>query len=328
MVQLSKNAKKDLDCTVIGDVFIDATVVANSNQVHFSHGGTSYCELAKVDFGGSGNVAAGLASLEGKVAFVGKGGDDFFRKAYHQNLRALGIITKIFIDRNLPTGLLIALVDESIERSFLVFRGANDTLSKTEVERIANLLKRSKYVHISGHSLLHDPQKEAILRAVELSKTFGSKIVFDPGAHNIIKSKRQFFNDALGFCDVLSVNLEEAKAITNESNLDYIIDQLAKKVPLTALKCGPKGCILLSQEKILEVPGFKVKCLDPTGAGDAFTAALVYGLTHDISHESTCTLANWFASRVVTKFGARAFPAKSEIKSFLKELLDRSTGNV
>ena len=316
---ISRNKEKDLDCTVIGDVFIDVTVAVHPDQMLLSNGGTSYGDYAKAAFGGSGNIASGLAKLEGKAAFIGKGGTDFFKKSYTNDLKNQGVYTKIFIDRNLPTGLLLNFV-EGEQRSFLVFRGANDNLLPSEIESVTELFKRSKYVYFSGFSLVSSPQKEAILRAVKIARQFDTKIMFDPGAHNIIKSQNQFFNEVLSFCDVLSLNLEEGKAFTGQSDLDTISNLFLKKVPLTTLRCGSQGCIMISHKTILKIPGFKVNCIDPTGAGDAFNAALIYGLTHKTSLESTSKLANWFASQLITQFGARTFPKTHEIKRFLHKL--------
>jgi len=97
-----------------------------------------------------------------------------------------------------------------------------------------------------------------------------------------------------------------------------MINKLRDKVPLTALKCSENGCILINEKNILRIPSFKAKCLDPTGAGDAFTAALIYGLAHKLPLKVTGQLANWFAAKVVTHIGARSYPTKAEIDHFLE----------
>ena len=313
-------AGKGFDCTVIGDVFMDVIIGVNGDYRHFFRGGTAYCDFAKVVLGGSGNIAVGLSLLGGKAAFVGKAGDDFFGKLYMQDLKNKGVVPKIFLDKDFPTGLLIAFVEDGKERSFLVFRGANDHLSIGEIEKVTNVIKRSKYVYFSGYSLVNDPQRNTILRAIEIARKFKAKIVFDPGAYNLIKSKQKFFAKLLDLCDIFSPNLDEAEAITNTTNIEDAIIKLRNKVPLTALKYGGNGCMLISEKNIVKVPSFKVKCLDPTGAGDAFTAALIYGLTAKLSLESIGRLANWFAAKLVTQFGSRSYPSKSEINHFLQKL--------
>lgn len=310
-----------LDCTVVGDVFLDVILKLKSDKVPFCRGGTSYIDFARAVLGGSGNIAAGLSSLGGKAAFVGKAGDDFYGKLYVRDLKEKRVVPRIFFDQDCPTGLLIALVRDGKQRSFLVFRGANDKLSKGEIDKETHLFQRSRCVYFSGYSLVNDPQQSAVLRAVELARKFKTKIVLDPGAYNIVESRRKLFLELLDLCDVLSLNLEEARAITKAPNMKEMVSQLRGKVPLTALKCGAHGCILFDAENTVKIPSLKVPALDPTGAGDAFTAALIYGLTHGLPLESTGKLANWFAANVVASIGARGFPSKSESDLFLATLL-------
>ena len=114
------------------------------------------------------------------------------------------------------------------------------------------------------------------------------------------------------------LNLDEAFAVTNVKSLEDAIDGLKVRVPLTALKCGQDGCILISDNSVTKIPALKVKCIDPTGAGDAFAAALIYGVTHKLPLQATGQLANWFASQIVKGNGPRSFPTKSKIKQFLQ----------
>jgi len=269
--------------------------------------------------GGSGNVAVGLSTLGGKTAFVGKAGNDLFGKLYAQDLKNRGVVSKIFFDRCSQTGLILVFVEEK-ERSFLVFRGANDQLSVSEIGRSDDLIKKSSFVYFCGYSLVRAPQKNAILRAVELAKKYGAKIVFDPGAYNLVKSQREFFVKLLDLCDVVSLNLDEAQAITKKTNIRDMINELRQKVSLTGLKCGKNGSVLVSKESNVRTKGYSVKCVDPTGAGDAFTCALIYGLTRQLPLESIGRLANWFAARTITNIGARNFPPNPEIERFLRRL--------
>ena len=111
------------DCTVIGDVFTDIIVQINGDYEQLFRGGTSYCSLAKAVLGGSGNVAVGLSTIGGATAFVGKAGHDFFGNLYIEDLEEKGVVSRIFRDRHSPTGLIIALVEDGKQRSFLDFVG-------------------------------------------------------------------------------------------------------------------------------------------------------------------------------------------------------------
>jgi sugar/nucleoside kinase (ribokinase family) len=307
-----------LDCVVVGDIFVDLVVQLTCHRL--AEGGTTLCLPIKVELGGAGNVAAGLSALGGKVAFVGKAGKDCFGILYESDLKKKKIITRISHDKKLSTGLAIVFVNDRAERSFLLSRGANDALRADEIEKATPLIKQSKYAYFTGYSLVTDPQRSAILKGIETASKSNTKIVFDPGSHNLIRSNLKLFTGILDLCDVFSPNLDEAMAITNTTNTEDSIKKLASKTRLTALKCGQDGCILINRGDVLRIPGFKVTCVDTTGAGDAFTAALIYGLTHRLSFEATGRLANWFGANAVKRVGSRNFPRKSSIHRCLEEL--------
>ena len=68
------------------------------------------------------------------------------------------------------------------------------------------------------------------------------------------------------------------------------------------------------------MPSHGVKCVDPTGAGDAFTAGAIYGLSHRLPLKSIGQFANWFAAEVVSNIGPRSFPEKAKIDRFYQKV--------
>jgi sugar/nucleoside kinase (ribokinase family) len=308
---------RSFDCIVIGDVLFDIMASADCNEVRFVKGGTSYCQCSGIFPGGAGNIATGIAKLGGNTAFIGKAGNDSFGKSYSDSLRKSGVASKIFFDKKKPTGVAISFVGEN-ERTFLVFRGANDNLMPREVEQTERLITSSRFLYLSGYSLVNNPQRNAILRAVEVAKLAKVKIVFDPGAHNLIKSNPRLFEKILDSCDVVSMNLEEAMALTNSKNLDDAICKFRNRPTLFALRHGEHGSIIFDNKIIVRTSAFEAKAKDTTGAGDAFTSALIFGLSRKLPLEIVGRLANWFASEVVRNVGARSFPKQSQIDHFLR----------
>ena len=311
--------KNRFDCLVIGDVMFDIFLGHCGDTVTFLKGGTSYLDFAEIGLGGAGNVAEGLSHLGARSCFIGKAGNDTWGKLYRKDLRAKGVTTKMFFEENDSTGLTLVSLGEKGERSFFVFRGANDKLSSEEVDMSINLLKNSTYLYFSGYSLVANPQKNAILHAVDLAKKHGIKVIFDPGAYNLIESDFDQFNDLLNACDIFCSNLDEAKAITKSDSLRAAVLKLQKREKLATLKCGAGGCFMISPESCLRIPGLKVHSRDTTGAGDAFAAALGFGLINHMPLRSIGQFANWFAAQKIARIGARNFPSKIEIENFLRK---------
>jgi sugar/nucleoside kinase (ribokinase family) len=69
------------------------------------------------------------------------------------------------------------------------------------------------------------------------------------------------------------------------------------------LKGGPEGCSIFQHGKQYDVPGFPVTEIDPTGAGDCFSAAFIVGLEAGWPLEKIGCFANAAGALAVTKFG-------------------------
>jgi sugar/nucleoside kinase (ribokinase family) len=309
-----------MDCIVVGDIFFDIMIRGNPFELGLVCGGTSYNNSITIKPGGAGNVATGLSRLGGTAQFIGKAGKDTLGIFYQNNLIKEGVKTKLIFDNFNPTGILISFVDRKGERSFLVSRGANDFLLPKEIEQCSNYIVKSKYLFISGYSVVNHPQREAILKAIDIAKSGDVKVVFDPSAHNLIKQKRAVFENIVNLCDIITLNLEEAKALTKCTRIQELVKLLSERVPLVALRMGEQGCVLVTPNRTLKCPGNKANCVDSTGAGDAFASALIFGLTNGFRLETTVRLANWYASYNIKKLGPRVFPSKAEIRKYLSKI--------
>ena len=310
-----------MDCTVIGDIFFDIIVQKNALFSNMVKGGVSYADSIQILHGGMGNVAAGIAHLGGTSNFIGKSGNDELGLLYRNCLTESNVHTNIFLDSDNPTGLCISLVDDKSERSLLVHRGANDYLNISEIENCTNEIIKSKYMFVSGFSLVDSSLRKSILTAIDIAKSGNVKIIFDPGAYNIITKYKEHVKKVLSMSDIFVPNFDEARCITDSNIIDDILLKLGDMVSIVALKLGRQGCIIKKNHKIIKSKGLKVNCIDTTGAGDAFVAALIFGLSSNYPINKIVELANWYASYNVQKLGARNFPNKTQIYSYVESCL-------
>jgi ribokinase len=81
---------------------------------------------------------------------------------------------------------------------------------------------------------------------------------------------------------------------------------------------GENGCLCGSKDKVFHSPGFKVKVVDTTGAGDVFHGAFIYGLLKRWSMRKTARFANACAALKCRKLGGRAgIPILNEVNGFI-----------
>lgn len=303
------------DCVVIGDIFIDINVRFNINEI--IRGGVTECKEFISTPGGIGNIAIVLSQLNCRVAIVGKCGNDIFGDLFIKDMVNHNVIPYIIKD-NSPTGLLISFVDNSTERSFIIARGANNTLTIEEIDKIFSSLQY-KYLYATGYSLAHSPQRDAIIYAMEKAKQSSAIIIFDAGSYNIIDKNYEYFMKALKLTNILSCNLEEANALSHTYELKDTISYLTEIVPIVIVRLGKKGCIVSDGQDTRSIPSqSQVKAKDTTGAGDAFTSAFIYGLINGLDIYKSAYFANSFAAIKVTKMGSRYLPTRRVIKKLLQ----------
>ena len=306
---------KKFDCVLIGDIMFD--VIIPNHKVRM--GDVSYSNMS-VHYSGIANIASVLSHLGCSVKVIGKSGKDLVAPLYKKDLDLNKIKHKIFEDKKNSTGIALSFLSKRGERSILVSRGANDNLFPREIKSCSNIIKNSKYLFLSGYSVLNRPQSDAIFTAAKIAAQKEVKVVFDPGSVYLIKTKRKLILKLLNLCDVLCCNFDEAKAISKSNDMEQVSKFFSEKKLLTVITMGSKGCLFLTNKSKLHSTGFKVKALDTTGAGDNFDACLIYGLLQHWHLNKIGTFANWYAGQKVKHFGPRLLIPYSEIASFVKRI--------
>lgn len=111
--------------------------------------------------------------------------------------------------------------------------------------------------------------------------------------------------DPLEHCHAFAPNAAEAMAYTRTSSPDAALEQLSERVPLTVVTLGADGAIARDRDTGEEAraPGIPLELVDPTGAGDNFVAALVYGCLAGWPLQQTLDFAVLCSGLSVTQFG-------------------------
>ena len=122
----------------------------------------------------------------------------------------------------------------------------------------------------------------------------------------------------LKYTDLFLPSEEELFLITQKRNLDEAVKSLKiKKIIVTR---GEKGAILYEKNKKVSFKGFKVKVLDTTGAGDAFSAGISVGILKKYKGKKLLKFANAVAGISVQKIGAiSSLPTLKEVEKFLEK---------
>ncbi len=261
--------------------------------------------------GGKGaNQAVAAVKLGGDVIFISKLGNDLLGESAIEGFKKVGIDTsKILIDKTVPSGVALIMVDDNGENSISVALGANAKLSADNIAQLTETFKSVEYVLVQ----LEIPI-ETVNKICEIASDFGKKVVLNPAP------AQKLSDDILKHIYALTPNETEAKLITGVAVQDKISAQRAaevlkdKGVPVIIITLGIKGAYVYSEDFIGLIPAPKVKAIDATAAGDTFNGALVVALAEGKTIEDAVLFANKAAALSVTKLGAQSStPFRSQI---------------
>jgi ribokinase len=214
------------------------------------------------------------------------------------------------------SGLTSSMITRDGERTMFAFRGANAYLSPEEIDE--SYIRSAKMFHLSGYSLLRNPQRKAALKALEAAREGGLSISLDPG---LLTSKEaaHHVRSILKHVNQIFLDKSEAKQLIGAPPKNAARKLLKLGPQIVVLKLGAKGCFVLAEKKRVSAAAFSVRAVDTTGAGDAFDAGFLVGLREKWDLEKTARFANAVGALKVMKVGAAsAMPTRQEVGEFIK----------
>ncbi|KAL2230413.1 fructokinase-2 [Sesamum indicum] len=286
----------------------------------------------KAPGGAPANVAIAVARLGGKAAFVGKLGDDEFGHMLAGILKENGVSADgVNFDKGARTALAFVTLRADGEREFMFYRNPSADMLLTPDELNLELIRSAKVFHYGSISLIVEPCRSAHLKAMEVAKSAGALLSYDPNLRLPLWPSAEYAKEQIksiwNKADVIKVSDEELVFLTGSDKVD---DESAMSLwhdnlKLLLVTLGAKGCRYYTKNFRGAVEGFAVKTVDTTGAGDSFVGALLGKIVDDhsiIQDETRLKEALKYACAcgaiTTTKKGAiPALPAHSEVLSVL-----------
>jgi len=295
-------------------------------------GGCSFSSEVSINMGGSGlNTAVALNRLRLKPILLSKIGNDNFGTLLYDFLKNQEMQVDYIETSDLPTGVVVGLVAPDGEKRWISVRGNAADIHMTKFDDM--LLQQNNVLYLSGVELVEGKESREI--AIDLARQIkgkGGLVFLDPNIRvptwKIDTEIKAAFKKIYQYVDVLLPNKKELEMMGGHSNLN--LDEKAKFIMSMGvasiwLKLGGEGCAFYTQNGRLTFPENKVEVVDTSGAGDAFNAAVIYGIVTGMSSEATGAFANFFASFTVTKYGTtQALPNSSEIDSMILKAQESS----
>lgn len=248
--------------------------------------------------GSSANTIHGLAKLGVPTGFICYTGNDKVGVFFEDAMKSVGVKTFAF-HSDTPSGTSRAIVSPDAERTFATHLGA--AIEMTENHLNIEQFKGWDYCYIEGYLIANT---SLFVKAVELAKEAGCKVVLDLASYNVVESNRELLLKMLPEIDIVFANEEEAKSLTLKTP-EESLDLIAQYTEIAVVKIGKRGSLIKRGDEMVHIDCNKVDVVDTTGAGDMYAAGFLAGLINGLSLKECGELGNVLAESIIQVIGAK-----------------------
>ncbi len=296
---------------VVGSINVDRTL--HIQQIPKPGETVRVRDITQAPGGKGANQAVSAKRSGSEVTFIGAIGKDENGKFMLATLSKEGInIDHITSFADEKTGNATIMLSDAGQNSILMYPGANNKISHSQINSAAAVLKSSNFIVAN-----FETTQEAIIDSFKLAKGKNVKTILNPAPASKINEK------LYGITDVIAPNETESEVITgihisDKDSLEKTGKYFRNKgIPVTLITLGSKGVFLSTPNITKLIPAYKVKAKDTTAAGDTFIGALAAELKTDFSNiEDAIKYAQQASSITVQRYGAiPSIPTRQEIKN-------------
>lgn len=256
--------------------------------------------------GSAGNTLAALNQFGGRSFFSCLVANDDLGKFFLEDLKRLGIDTRLTLGQCPPghSGRCLVMTSPDAQRTMNTFLGVSSFLSPEHVDEDAIIA--SEYIYLEGYLVPSpkalDAMKEA-RRIAERNKVSVALTFSDP---SMVKYFSAQMNEIVGASvDLLFCNEEEALIFTGTDDILQARTKLREVAKRFVITQGENGAMIFDGDTYINIEPYKVQAIDTNGAGDMFSGAFLYGITHGHSYADAGKLASLASSKVVAQWGPR-----------------------
>ena len=283
---------------VIGSISTDFNVQTDRRP---KVGETVKGQRFSTSFGGKGaNQAVAAARLGANVHMVGTVGSDEFGHVLIDNLEANGISTTLVEQvNNVESGSAHIILADN-DNSIIYIPGANNEFKEERLDKLKDEMKTAEYVIIQNEIPM-----PIISGLIEICDELSVKIIYNPAP------AEEMDLDLIDKVTYFTPNENEFSLLFPKLTLEEGLKTYPNKLIITL---GDEGVAYSNGEEIIQIPSYKVKVKDTTGAGDTFNGALAYALSVDADLKTSIQFANLVAAISIQKDGAQGgMPTLEEV---------------
>ncbi len=266
-----------------------------------------YCKDFKVCLGGGLPATMINCSRLGVPSKIGTFlGDDMFSQFAKGELQKSGTKYEIFESKNFPLNVTSAIITEK-DRTFVSY-GGTENYSDEMLEKIYNCLKGAKVVAM----------QEKLIPVYKKLKKEGTILVLDTGYSDDMSFEKH--KDLIEIADYYTPNIDETEKLTGTKDYKEALKILGEHFEKPIVKLGKDGCAGFDGDNFVIDNIDEFKCIDATGAGDAFLSGFIYGLYNDFDFRKCILAGNITGGKCVTGVGCLTeYLDEKEFAEYLKK---------
>ncbi len=266
-------------------------------------------ETTEASGGSAANTVAGIASLGGRAAFVGRVADDPLGMAFTHDIRAVGVAfdpaPALPGTGESGTGHCLVLVTEDAERTMATHLGVSAELGPADLQR--DHLSSAQVVYLEGYLWEQPVAKSGMREAMEIAHAADASVALTLSDPFCVRAHREEFLEIVhGELELLFANEDEIKLLFGVDGFDAAVEEVGETGVLAVLTRGAQGSVVVDASGPIAVPAAPVgRVVDTTGAGDLFAAGFLYGITNGLDPTSSARLGGVCAAEIISHVGAR-----------------------
>ncbi len=253
--------------------------------------------------GSAANTVYGISQLGGRAGFCGKVANDRLGALYAEHMRQSSVVFKESSEHGV-TGTCVVLISDDAQRTMLTCLGVSSEIDYKDIDE--ELLKHSSYLYLEGYLFESERTVQTMLQAVAVARKNCVKIALTASDEFCIAHHRDLFLQLIqNDVDLLFANAREARALSRTNNNEAALRVLSGWCGNVAVTDGEHGSLVSFDGEVVKIAPNRVSAVDTTGAGDAYAAGLLYGITRGRTVRESGTIANFFSGKVVSQIGPR-----------------------
>ena len=255
--------------------------------------------------GSAANTCAVAAALGARVAYFGKVADDQLGQVFGHDIRASGVhFPSSPLIGGAPTARCLIIVTPDGQRTMNTFLGACVTLDQSDVDE--SIAAAALVTYLEGY--LFDPPEaqKAFYKAAAAAHAAGRQVALSLSDPFCVDRHRAAFRELVaGHVDILFANEMEITSLYEENTFATAAEAARHDVALAVLTRSEAGSVVLRGAEVVEIGPEPARVVDTTGAGDAYAAGFLVGLTAGRPLAVCGRLGSIAAAEIISHYGAR-----------------------